>query len=344
MQAVGDVERFKDLLPSAINTSDAVSALVRPCLRAAPGKMLCMGDFASIEARGVAWCADEQQQLDLFAQGADLYCDLASKLFGYEVTKKHKRERSVGKEAVLGCGYSMGAEKFAARCAAQGIDLAASNTSAKDVVEGYREAYPAIAGTKTLSNGHMWRQGGLWRNVEAAARRAICTGQTTSVGRCDFCREGTSLVIVLPSGRRLFYRNARVEDVVPAYCQQLGLPPRPKATIVFDGPKMLNTPTYGGKLVENMVQAICRDLLAAAIVQCERRGLPVVLHIHDEIVIEVPADDSQAALDRLVTSMSAPPEWAHGFPIEVEAFAADRYFKSAPEGARQVRARNGQLV
>jgi DNA polymerase len=330
IDTVHDPEEFRRLLPAGVTMADAISALVRPCLRAAPGKVLCIADYASIEARGVAWCAREDRLLAKFAADEDVYCALASQVFGRTITKRDELERKVGKEAVLGCGYGMGADRFGADCERKGIDLAKAGTSAEFVVEGYRNACPAIAGMPSPGNGHIRRQGGLWKDVEAAAREAVATGHIAQAGRCTFSRESGSLKIRLPSGRRLTYRNARIEDVVPAYCEKLGLPRDTKPTLVFDGPEILGTTTYGGKLVENIVQAICRDLLAAALLECERQGLPVVLHVHDEIVVEVPADQAEESLQRLAKIMTTPPTWAVGFPVGVEAYASDRYLKSPP--------------
>ncbi len=114
--------------------------------------------------------------------------------------------------------------------------------------------------------------------------------------------------------------------------------------IKFDSPTAKNITTYGGKLTENLVSAICRDLLAAALVRCEREGLPVVLHVHDEIVVEVPLSQADDALRRLLTIMSTPPNWATGFPIEVEGFWAHRYFKAPPAGHQSHKALLGRLL
>jgi DNA polymerase len=306
--------------------------------------MLLIADYAGIEARGLAWCAGEARQLALFARGGDNYCDLATTIFGRAITRGMTRERAVGKQAVLGCGYGMGALRFAAGCTALGVDLAAAGTTAAAVVEGYRDAYPAVAGVKVSGGGRVWREGGLWKDVEAAAREALAKGHTSGAGRCTFSRDGGALVIGLPSGRRLCYRNARIEDRVPPYCQAQGLPPTPKPAIVYDSARQAGVVTYGARLVENIVQAICRDLLVAAMLACERQGLPVVLHVHDEVVPEVPATEAEEALRRLVTLMSTPPAWAEGFPLEVEGFVAERYLKSPPEGAVVLRARGGRLL
>jgi DNA polymerase len=339
---VGNLDEFIGALPPGVSVADGVSALIRPCFTASPGHVFAIADFASIEARGVAWCADDQPHLALFAIGADSYCDLAAQIFGYKVTPDLKRERAIGKVAVLGCGYGLGADSFSNKCATDGVDLAAANTSATAVVEAYRDAYPKIAGVK---NSQGLREGGLWRNLERAARLAIRGQGPIAAGKCTFDREGDDLVVKLPSGRRMYYRNARLEhERGPAGEDSTAGIGTGRKTVMFDSPTIKNVTTYGGKLTENIVSAICRDLLAAALVQCEREGLAVVLHVHDEIVLEVPSAIAGAALCRLLTIMSMPPCWANGFPIEVEGFTAGRYFKTPPNDSTVLRARQGEIL
>lgn len=338
LATANDPAQFRQLLPPKVTLADAISALIRPCFRAAPGKVLIIADYSSIEARGTAWCADEKALLELFACGGDAYCDLASRIFGRRITKEMKRERSVGKEAVLGCGYGMGAPTFAHRCAENGIDLGQVGTTAEEVVKGYRETYSAISG------GVNGRGNGLWQTVEQAAWDAVLRQRSGWAGRCEFLREGGSLVIRLPSGRRLFYRNARLEWRIPHYCQQPGMQQIEKPTLVYDDPKEAGKVTYGGSLTENIVQAICRDLLVAAMFECQRQGLAIVLHVHDELVLEVAADQADEALRKLLTIMTTPPAWAPGLPIEVEGFCAERYYKVPPAGTQVVKARNGEIL
>jgi hypothetical protein len=126
------------------------------------------------------------------------------------------------------------------------------------------------------------------------------------------------------------YPSARVEDRIPGYAKAVGSD-RTKATLVYDG-AFSEAALYGGKICENVVQAICRDLLATALVNCERAGLPVVLHVHDEIVAEVPVTAAAESLDTLVNVMTTAPDWAAGFPISAEGFCAPRYLKAAPKG------------
>ncbi len=331
--ATDTLHQFAQSLPSGVSASDGLSALIRPCFRAQSGHVLVVADFAGIEARGVAWCARERTQLALFASGEDNYCDLATKIFGYNVTPSQKHERSVGKVAVLGCGYGMGDKKFADTCVRMGVDLAAANITPVQVVEAYRDRYCAIAGRK---NQYGQREGGLWRDVERAARGAVNGFGPAVAAKCRFIRDGGDLVVQLPSGRRMFYRDAKIIGLANSGNFD--------SRLTFVSPRGNREETYGGKLTENIVQAICRDLLANALVVCERKGLPVVLHVHDEIILEVRAEQATNATRQLLEIMSTPPAWAKGFPIEVEGYWAERYVKLPPAGQFSLRARQGQVL
>jgi site-specific DNA-adenine methylase len=248
----------------------------------------------------------------------------------------------LGKIAVLGCGFGLGADKFAAICEREGVDLAAAGVTAEQVIEAYRNAYPKIAGCL----GTYGRIGGLWKDVENAAKAAI-NRRAGAAGRCLFSLVGNALVVTLPSGRRLYYRNARLELRPTSWGEK-------RPSVVYDAPEALHEKrkkgiggyghaesTYGGKLVENLVQATCRDLLAEALIRCERAGLPVVLHAHDEIVAEVPIASAAAGLRQLLALMSSPPKWAEGFPITVEGYLSLRYAKSPLPHCEIVKASNG---
>ncbi|MGD9649030.1 MAG: DNA polymerase, partial [Pirellulales bacterium] len=336
LAVVDDFDALKHALPAGVDIGDALSTLVRPCFRASSGKLLVIADYAAIEARGLAWCAEEQSLLEAFFAGKDVYCGLASQFYPFEVTKAHTTERGVGKLGMLGCGYSMSAAKFDEYAISFGINLTAAGLTAEAVVEGYRNAYPAIAGTLVEDDDRQYRIGGIWREVEAAARDTISTGATNEAGRCIFSRSNGALVIELPSGRCLHYQGARLE--------QRDTPFGPKPTIIFDSPNQPAKSTYGGRLVENVVQAICRDLLANSLVQCEAAGLSTVLHVHDETVLEVPAEQAPEALHKLIKLMTTPPAWADGFPLEAEGFVTNRYWKSPAPGAAVATARQGRVL
>jgi DNA polymerase len=333
----------KDL---GLSVADAIGGLTRGCLLPAPGHALLVADYAAVEARGVAWLADEQRLLEKFNSGEDVYLDLASALFGRPCARADEKERGVGKVGILGCGYGMSAAKLSMNCALDGIDLGAAGTTAEAVVEAYRSSYPAVAGYPAgviPDSNHVVRRGGLWQRLNDAAMSAAQTGRVEAAGRCSFRVRGADLVVELPSGRDLVYRTARVEDRVPAYCALLGLPARPKATLVYASSRG-DTTMYGGKWAENLTQAVCRDLLATALLLAERAGLNPVLHVHDELICETPASTAEADLRRLAALMSTPPPWANGFPVKVEGFTTPRYGKSPWKGALLVEAVNGRVV
>lgn len=309
---------------------DVISSLVRLCFVAAPGKVLLVCDYASIEARIVAWLAGETELLESFAAGRDTYCEMASRIYGRPITKADKAERKVGKDTVLGCGYQMSDSKFAIRAAMQGVDLAASGTSALECVEAFRSAFPKIAGHPVGEyNGRTCRRGGLWHNLGDCVLR--CARGDTHIGevnRINFARRGPHMEIILPSGRALVYRNVRVEDRVPGYATLLGINAKPKPTVVYidrHGEKVL----YGGKVTENVSQGIGADLLNTTLRRCELVAeIPVVVHVHDEIVSEVPEELCESKLRQLHSIMVAGAEWSKGLPIAAEGHACPRYSKT----------------
>lgn len=311
-------EALREVCPG-VPLRDVLSTLTRPVFKAKPWHSLVICDYAAIEARGVAWVSGDEKLLDAFRCGRDVYCEMGSVIFGRPITKADKVERQIAKIVVLGCGYGMSSKKFTAFCKSQGVDLEAAGTSGEACVTAYRERHSAI---KTQ-----------WNCYDAAAKRVV-EGKAAHIdeGRCGFAMRGPHLAITLPSGRPILYRNARIEMQVPVYCKMLGLPEVPKPTVMYEHPRGYTKSLYGGLITENVVQAVCRDLLATSIVRCEAEGLPVVLHVHDEIVLEVPSDTAGEFLQRLVRIMTDPPEWASGFPVGVEGFTNPRYAKVCFEG------------
>ena len=302
------------------------------------GVLTAVGGFVELGQLTFAVNAGSTFRFDLLwvvalgTTGIIVYCEMAGRIFGHPVARSDKTERRVGKETCLGAGYGMGAPTFALYCAGLGIDLAAADTTAAACIEAFRTAYPAIAGHPAgVCAGQVLRKGGIWREYMSAAMRAVLERTSVFAGRCAFTRAGEDLVATLPSGRELNYRRCRVESRVPGYAGRLGLPPRPRPTLVYDGPRGESV-LFGGKITENLVQAICRDLLCCALLRCERAGLPVVFHVHDEVVLEVPRPRAEEALHCLVEIMVSPPRWAAGFPVVAEGFASPRYTKGAFRG------------
>jgi len=311
---------------------DALAALIRPCFIPAEGHCFAIADYAAIECRGLAWIAGETDLLETLASGGDVYKQMASKIFGVPVDEVTKDQRQVGKVTILGCGYSMSSAKFSLYVGLMGIDLEASGTSADACVDAFRDAYPRIAGHKAgMINGRVFRRGGIWDQLIKAAVAAVDQGGVHYAGKCSFEHVRGNLIVTLPSGRKLTYHNARIEERIPGYVYTLGLEPLPKSTLVYDSPTGERS-LYGGAITENIVQAICRDLLACAIVECERSDLPIVLHVHDEIVAEVLEESGRDDLHRLAEIMRNPPEWADGFPVNVEGYLAPCYLKEPIEG------------
>lgn len=241
-------DAVRSAIPDTLTVDDAVSALLRPMFTASPGHQLAIADFASIECRGVAWIADESNLLEVFNRGDDPYCWMASRIYGREIKKgRDDAERQVGKITVLGCGYQLSDTKFGIFCSMQGIDLAKAGTNARECVDAFRSAFPRIAGESNGTyEGRPVRKGGLWGQLNTAAMRS-CEGKPSVAGKCQFLRRNDHMIVVLPSGRELTYRNARIEDRVPGYCFTLGLEPIKKPVVVYNSPRGESI-LYGGKL------------------------------------------------------------------------------------------------
>ena len=300
--------------------SAVVGGLIRSCLVASPGRAFAVVDYRQIEARIVLWLAGEDEALATFTEG-DPYAAFAARLWpGQEVTPPR---RQVGKAAVLGCGFGAGPDALARLAAKGGVDLAAAGVRPVDLVETWRGAHPRVAGRELegrtflddAGRTRQVRRGGLWRKTERAAHAAVTTGEVTEVGRVTWSRDGLDLVATLPSGRALVYHRAHVQGEGR------------EAELHYTdarGPRR----TYGGKLVENVVQAVARDLLAAAQLRVEAAGFPVVLHVHDELVAEVgPADLADVLADQVAALCAVRPPWAHDLPVDVEHHSCRRYGK-----------------
>lgn len=296
-----DIEGLKKLAVSIgsrigrpVQPEALLSSLVPDVISAPAGKRLIYGDFASIEARTLCWLANDPA-LSIYRDGRSPYRELAAALFGCrpdDIVKGTPRYQ-VGKAAVLGCGYGMGAARFAALCAASGIDLSAIGLEPQAVVNAYRRQYRAVV---------QW-----WAELESAMRSLAMSDAAgiRTAGRVTLRRVGNSVVCDLPSGRPLVWREISFSSNNELTYE----PPRS-----FDSPPKL----YGGKIAENVTQAVCRDLLADAMLRCEGSGLDVVLHVHDEIVIESHERDASHHRETIRKIMSTPPTWAIDLPLDAE--------------------------
>jgi len=310
-QAVKDLQTEK-LRAMYGSVPDTLSQLIRTSFIAAPGHKLVDADFSSIEARVISWLAGEQWRLEVFRTHGKIYEASASQMFGVplEHIKKGNPEyalRQRGKVAELALGYQ---GSVGALITMGALDMGIPEEDLPDIVTRWRESNKRIVD--------------LWYAVESAAVSVIQTGHQAGMNGILFQREFDLendldfLTITLPSRRKLFYARPELGE------NQWGRP-----SITYYGVNQTTkqwTPleTYGGKLVENIVQATARDCLAAAIENLEAAGFPVVFHVHDECVIDCP--EAQADLDEVVKLMTLPIPWATGLPLNADGWVGD-FFK-----------------
>lgn len=346
---------------------DCISSSLRSMIRAEEGSRLLVCDFASIEARVLAWVAGQEDLLTQFAARVDVYKAMAAKIYDVDPGDVTKSQRQLGKVAILGLGFSMGHKAFVAACktmAGAEIDL----KFAREVVKTYRATNDRIAA--------------FWGEVNSAAVRSIETLDRHQVGKLDITCDADWLRIRLPSGRHLHYRKPRLVDVLAPWADgftgtiygderilsalesagvevgdrrsgcwvdcdvpKLSLPvitksgvrhklskkePQYIKQIEYLGVQSMSRKwgfirTYGGRLVENLTQAIARDFLAEAMFRCEAANYPIVATVHDEIICELP--ENEGSLGEFENLMRAVPKWGTGCPIEVEGFESARYRK-----------------
>lgn len=291
---------------------DTLSQLIRTSFIASPGNKLVDADFSSIEARVISWLAGEHWRLEVFRTHGKIYEASASQMFGVliERIKKGNPEYSLrqrGKVAELALGYQ---GSTGALITMGALNMGIPEEDLPDIVSRWRESNKRIVD--------------LWYRVEAAAVSVIQSGTPAGVNNLIFARECDTqngldfMTITLPSRRKLYYAKP-----------ELGVNQWGKPSISYYGVNQTTkqwTPleTYGGKLVENIVQAIARDCLAAAIEHLEAAGFPVVFHIHDEVVIDCRPE--QANLDEVVRLMTIPIPWARDLPLNADGWVGD-FFK-----------------
>lgn len=302
----GDLEEFE---LNYANVTQVLSELIRTAFVASPGHILHVCDFSAIEARVIAWIAGEGWVLDVFRNGGDIYCATASQMFGVPV-EKHGRNshlRQKGKISVLALGYGGG---IAALEAMGGSRLGLSEYEERQTVRLWREANP-----------HIVR---LWAIVEKAAIAAIKTGNAVTIHRgITVGFRWGMLLVTLPSGRTICYPRARVGKEYDDGWRG------DHEVIEYEGlnqvtKKWETLRTYGGKLVENIVQATARDILGIVMLRARREKLPIVFHVHDEIIIEAPIDRPLADVEAL---FSEPIDWCRDLPLKGAGYSTPYYLK-----------------
>lgn len=281
--------------------SDILSQLIRTAFIAKEGTRFIISDFSAIEARVLAWLAGEQWVLDAFENGEDIYCRTASRMFGVPVEKHgvngHLRQK--GKIATLACGYqgALGALK-----AMGGIEMGLSEDELQSIVDSWREANPNIVS--------------LWWDIDSVVKRVVKTRSKEEYKNLVISYEKGILFIQLPSKRRLAYPKAKI-----------GMNRFGGESVVYEGivvgTKWDKIESYGGKFVENIVQAIARDILAEAMMRLEKKGFNIVMHIHDEVVIE----SDSSSIEEINEIMSIVPIWAPGLILDADGFESKFYKK-----------------
>ncbi|WBW49444.1 DNA polymerase [Peptoniphilus equinus] len=280
---------------------DVLSQLIRTAFIPKKECRFIVSDFSAIEARVLAWIAGEVWVLDAFKNGEDIYCSTASQMFGVPVVKHgiNWELRQKGKVATLACGYqgSVGALK-----AMGAIEMGLNEDELQGIVDSWREANPNIVR--------------LWWDIDSVVKRVVKTRTREKYRNLVISYEKGILFIELPSKRRLAYPKAKI-----------GMNRFGGESIVYEGIVVGNKwdkiESYGGKFVENIVQAIARDILAEAIKRLEDRGFNIVMHIHDEVVIE----SDSSSIEEINEIMSLLPSWAPGLILDADGFESEFYRK-----------------
>jgi DNA polymerase len=261
---------------------------LRKAIRAPEGYVIIDCDSSQIEARTLAWLAEQNDLVEAFGRGDDVYKTMASAIYDVPVEEVTAEQRYVGKSVILGAGYGMGAERFQTQLKAFGVNL--SLEECRHIIRTYRQTYPQIVK--------------LWSNADRALD-ALRSQRT-----CQLGREGVLQLdlfgIKLPNGMYLRYNNLRVDN---------------DGELVYDtkqGKSVIPTKIYGRKLVENITQALARIIIAEQMLMISRR-LRVVLTVHDSVVVLAPEKQAGEARAFVEQCMRTRPKWASGLPLSCES-------------------------
>ena len=295
--------RFEDVEMLYDSTPKVLSELIRTAFVPEPGCRFVVADFSAIEARVLAWLAGERWRLEVFSSHGKIYEASASAMFHVpigEVTKGSSL-RQKGKIAELGLGYGGAAGALVSMGA---LDMGLSEDDLPSLVAAWRRANPHITQ--------------FWWDVDKAAVEAVTKRAKTRAGRIGFEYRSGILFVMLPSGRKLAYVKPRM--AVNKFGRE-GL----TYEGILENKKWGRIETYGPKLVENIVQGTARDLLAEAMLRVERKGYPIVMHCHDEIIAEVP--EGMGSVEEMCEVMAVRPSWAEGLPLRADGYECPFYQK-----------------
>lgn len=300
------VEGVKKAYPGQV--SRVFSACIRGVFVPSSGKELYVVDYGAVEARVLMWMAQEKRGLKEFQDtdrgAADIYVQMARRIYKRDDIKKGDKERALGKATILGCGYGMSGTKFIATCASNGIVLTEEEGSR--IVNLYRDTYPNVRN--------------YWYNMERAVMFVFAhPGAVQTVGnvRWVYSKERNAIFCKLPSGRLLTYLEPKI---VPNKFDSESM-----SFMTEVNSQWVRRDTWGATLVENVVQATARDIMAYSMPRLEKAGFPVLMHTHDEIVSE--QNKGAGRLQEMVDLMCEKEPWMGACPIVAEGFTCERYGK-----------------
>jgi DNA polymerase len=269
------------------------NSMLKESIIAPDGYMMIDSDSSQIEARTLAWLAEQNDLVEAFDRGEDVYKIMASAIYGKDVTEITKDERFVGKTTILGCGYGMGAKKFQAQL--KNFNVAIDLDEATRIIDTYRATYPKITE--------------LWKSA-ASALKAVLQNQQTTLGRGGVLKIEGSGGILLPNGLYLRYPNLRILQ------NEEG-----KSELMYDtkkGKAIIPTRIYGGKVIENVCQALARIVIGEQMLLVAKK-YRVVMTVHDAIACIVPYEEVKTALEYVEMCMRTRPDWGMELPLNCEA-------------------------
>ena len=369
----------KILAGEPLKNIEEVVGLIRNVIIPEEGYKLSVVDYSAIEARVLVWLVNDVVKIRGYEDGEDFYKKLASKIYNKEIKDITKAERQVGKILVLGCGYQMGETRLTESLAEQGAEL--QSKTPFELLNTFRDEYDLVAGYTVYLDGkpkmylgkdlndeytgmqYQVRCEGAWKHLNKAFSDLIDMEITHYEGyHIVMDRIGDDIIMTLPSGRKMYYRNVRklyfdqqIEEdnkdktkaqKITAYRQDSNGDPiysngtidigyvakkelkalKYKETMVYGTNVKTPTKMHGGMLLENIVQAVANCILRQALINVTRAGYKISLHVHDEIVTNVKNEAEHKHIEKLMVTM---PKWADGIPLDVEGNIMTRYAKEA---------------
>jgi DNA polymerase len=296
--------RFEDIELLFGNTPGVLSELIRTAFVPKEGHRFIVADFSAIEARVISWLAGEKWRLEVFASHGKIYEAAASMMFHVPIEEVTKGSplRQKGKISELACGYGGGVGALKAMGA---LEMGVEEDELQGLIDNWRAANPRIVN--------------FWWEVDKAAITAVKERTKTRTHGIIFTYQSGMLFVTLPSGRDLVYVKPKL------MLNKFG-----REGLTYEGigatKKWERIETYGPKIVENIVQATSRDLLADAMLRLDQAGFAIVAHVHDEVICEVP--EGESSVEEICSFMSKGPKWAQGLPLTADGYECKFYQKS----------------